>query len=288
MSKIALITGCSTGVGLHLAVILAGRGYRSYATMRDLAKKDALLQLADAAGVEIHLKQLDVSDSDSVNNCVEEVIAEAGAIDLLVNNAGAGFVRTTEQASEEEVRWVTDVNYLGVVRCCKAVLPHMRERRSGHIINVTSVGGLVGQPFNEFYCAAKFAVEGYTESLASYVQPKFNIKFTCVEPGGIATEFANNALAQFQSGGGMVDDEYKPLLEQYIAGAQARAQAGDSTVFQSGEQVAEVIADCADNPDPPVRIRSSQWAEQFCQLKTGLDPDGKKLQSLVIENVLGG
>ncbi|GJM14077.1 MAG: short-chain dehydrogenase/reductase [Pseudohongiella sp.] len=288
MGKVALVTGTSTGVGLHLAVLLAKQGYTTYATMRNLDKKEALLSLAEDASVEVLLKELDVQDSENIQRCVDEIIAEAGAIDLLVNNAGAGFVRTTEQATEEEIDWVLDVNYVGVIRCTKAVLGHMREKRSGHIINVTSVGGLVGQPFNEFYCGAKFAVEGYTESLASYVQPKFNVKFSCVEPGGIATEFATNALTQFQAGGGMTDDEYKPLLEQYIGAAQARAAQGDTGVFQSAEQVAQVIVDCANNPEPPIRVRTSDWAENFCALKTDLDPDGKKLQAYVLENVLGG
>lgn len=286
-TRTAIVTGTSTGVGLHTAILLAQRGYRTYASMRNLDKKEALLKLAEEKGVEVHVKQLDVQSTASVESCIAEIIAEAGAVDLLVNNAGAGFVRTTEQASEDEIDWVMDVNFRGVVRCTKAVLGHMRERRSGHIINVTSVGGLVGQPFNEFYCAAKFAVEGYSEALASYVQPKFGVTFTCVEPGGIATEFATSALAQFQQSGGMKDDEYRPILEQYIGAAQARAAQGDTGVFQTGEQVAEVIVACAENPDPPIRIRTSEWAEQFCQLKTGLDPDGRKLQAAVIKNILG-
>ena len=101
MAKVALITGTSTGVGLHLSVMLAKEGYTTYATMRNLDKKDALLKLASESGVEVLLKQLDVQDSANVQDCVDEIIAEAGGIDLLVNNAGAGFVRTTEQASEE-------------------------------------------------------------------------------------------------------------------------------------------------------------------------------------------
>ncbi|MSR11423.1 MAG: SDR family oxidoreductase [Gammaproteobacteria bacterium] len=288
MGKVALVTGTSTGVGLHLSVMLAQQGYTTYATMRNLSKQDALLKLAKEAGVKIKLKALDVQDSASVQNCVNEILAEAGGIDLLVNNAGAGFVRTTEQATEAEIQWVLDVNFMGVVRCTKAVIAHMREKRSGYIINVTSVGGLVGQPFNEFYCGAKFAVEGYTESLASYVQPKFGINFTCVEPGGITTEFANSVFSQLHSTGGMLEDEYKPILQQYIGAAQARRAAqGDAGVFQTAEQVAQVIVDCANNPQPPIRVRTSAWAENFCQLKTGLDPDGRKLQALVLKNVLG-
>jgi len=167
-----------------------------------------------------------VQDSKSINQCVADIIAQDGKIDVLVNNAGAGFVRSTEQATEDEIQWVIDVNLTGVIRCTKAVLPHMRKARSGRVVNVSSVGGLVGQPFNELYCAAKFAVEGYTESLACYVQPNFNIQFTSIEPGGIATEFANNVLGQFASTGGMLEDEYKPILETYIGGAQKRAASG--------------------------------------------------------------
>ena len=145
MSKVALITGTSTGVGLYLSVLLAKQGYTSYATMRNLEKADTLLQLAQDAGVEVKLKQLDVQDSVNVQTCVDEIIAEAGGIDLLVNNAGAGFVRTTEQATEEEIQWVLDVNYLGVIRCTKAVIAHMREKRSGHI-NQCDIGGRSSRP----------------------------------------------------------------------------------------------------------------------------------------------
>ncbi|POC77784.1 short-chain dehydrogenase/reductase, partial [Vibrio vulnificus] len=92
-------------------------------------------------------------------------------------------------------------NLMGVIRMTKAVLPYMRNQREGRIINISSVGGLVGQPFNEIYCATKFGVEGYTEAMASYVQPEFNIKFTLIEPGGIQSEFTNNVMAQLQSTG---------------------------------------------------------------------------------------
>jgi len=160
MKKVVLITGTSTGLGLATSILFAKKGFKVYATMRNLAKKDLLLEAAKNANVEVQIEQLDVTDMSSINTCVEKIIETEGQIDMLINNAGAGFVRTTEQATEEEILWVTDVNYHGVVRCTKAVIPYMRKARSGHIINITSVGGLVGQPFNELYCAAKFAVDG--------------------------------------------------------------------------------------------------------------------------------
>jgi len=233
------------------------------------------------------LKQLDVQDSASIQHCVSDIIAADGKLDVLVNNAGAGFIRSTEQASEEEIQWVIDVNLTGVIRCTKAVLPHMREARSGRIVNISSVGGLVGQPFNEIYCAAKFAVEGYTESLATYLQPNFNIHFTSIQPGGIATDFAKNVLQQFESSGGFKDDEYKPILQTYLGGAQKRATSGESvSSYQSSEEVALVIADCIAMGEPPIHMRTSEWAEDFTKFKTQSDPDGSLQQADVIERFL--
>ena len=286
MKKIALVTGASTGLGISIAVQLAKTGVKVYATMRNLDKRAALEKAASSAGVAVEIRPLDVQDTHSVNACVDAIIELEGRVDILVNNAGAGFVRTTEQATEEEIQWVLDVNFMGVVRCTKAVLPHMREARSGHIVNISSIGGLVGQPFNEIYCAAKFAVEGYTESLASYVQPSFNVNFTAVEPGGIATEFGASVMKQFESTGGMKDDDYKPILETYIGGARARAATASADVYQTANQVAEVVIACTENTDPPIRIRTSNWSNEFCDLKTQADPDGRKLQQDLIQKFL--
>jgi len=282
MTKVVLITGTSTGLGISIAVQLAQKGMKVYATMRNLDKKSALEEAAQNAGVSLEIKRLDVQDISTVEQCVAEIIEQEGQIDILINNAGAGFVRTTEQATEEEIQWVMDVNFMGVVRCTKAVIPHMRQAKSGHIINISSVGGLVGQPFNEIYCAAKFAVEGYTESMACYIQPYFNINFTIVEPAGIQTEFANNVFKQLQSTGGMKDDDYRPILDKYIGGARNRMDG----LYQTPDQVAEVVVDCIESPEPPIRTRTSKWSREFCDLKTQADPTGKLLQGVVIKTFL--
>jgi NAD(P)-dependent dehydrogenase (short-subunit alcohol dehydrogenase family) len=286
MHSVALITGTSTGLGEAIALKLAAQGTTTYATMRNTSKASDALKAAAAKG-NLHILTLDVQSTESVNAAVAQVIQQEGQLDILVNNAGAGFIRTTEQTTEEDVDWVMDVNFNGVVRTTKAVLPHMRKRRSGQIINITSVGGLIGQPFNEFYCAAKFAVEGYTEALASYVQPSFGIKFSLVEPGGIQSKFAENAFAQFQQGGGMADDEYKPILEAYIGGATARAERGESAAtYQTSDEVADVVLKVCNQKQPPLRIRTSTWAEKFTALKTQADPDGTKCRDMVIETFL--
>ncbi|MCJ7872285.1 SDR family NAD(P)-dependent oxidoreductase [Phaeobacter sp. J2-8] len=171
MTKVILITGTSTGLGIAIAVQAAMAGHIVYATMRNLDRKGTLLEAAQAAGVTLNLLQLDVEDTDTVTAAVDQVIAEQGRIDTLINNAGLGFARNVEQASEADIQRILDINFMGVVRTTKAVMPHMRKARAGHVINILSVGGLVGQPFNEIYCGAKFAVEGFTEFAGMLCHP---------------------------------------------------------------------------------------------------------------------
>jgi short-subunit dehydrogenase len=277
MKKNVLITGTSTGVGLESSILFAQNGYKVYATMRNIKKGLALQEKIKTENLDIEILPLDVTDAQTIADAVDTIIKKDGKIDLLINNAGAGFAKTTEQTSEEEMNWVTDVNYTGVVRCIKAVLPIMRKQRSGHIINITSVGGLVGQPFNEFYCAAKFAVEGYTESLASYVSDAFNIQFSLVEPGGISTEFIHSAISKTSVDGQLSKGEYLPLFERYMTGTAQRAEESKVPVYQTGLEVAQVILEVASKDTPPFRVRTSDWAENLCQLKTASDPDGTKL-----------
>ena len=284
MSKVILITGTSSGLGISIAVQAAKAGHSVYATMRNLTKRDALDAAAAEAGVTLKVMSLDVQDTASINTTLDRIMADEGRIDTLINNAGAGYVRTTEQATEDDINWVMDVNFMGVVRCTKAVIPHMRTARSGHVITISSVGGLVGQPFNEIYCAAKFAVEGYSEALACYVSPNFGINFTTVEPGGIQSEFAANVMKQVEETGGMLEDEYLPILQKYVGGAQTRADGSD--IYQTADQVAEVVMFCVEAAEPPIRTRTSEWGEAFTKLKTGADPDGKKQQAAVIAQFL--
>ena len=283
MPKVILITGTSTGLGVATAVQAAQAGHTVYATMRNTQKRGTLDAAAQVAGVSLNVLQLDVQDADSVNAAVDTVIAEQGHIDVLINNAGMGYVRSLEQAEETDIQKILDINYTGVTRCIKAVMPHMRKARAGHVINISSVGGLVGQPFNEIYCGAKFAVEGLTEAMASYITPAFGIHFTAVEPGGIASEFANTVLEQVEQTGGMLEDEYLPILQKYIAGSQNRQETG---IYQTADEVAAIVMKVMGSEHPPVRTRTSEWSEDFSKLKTGLDPDGLRQQSLVAEQFL--
>ncbi len=286
MKKNILITGTSTGVGFESAILFAKNGYKVYASMRNLDKATALKEKIKEYNLSIELLHLDVTNIASIKSAVNSIIEKEGKIDILVNNAGAGFAKTTEQASEEEIRWVTEVNYHGVVFCTQAVLPYMRKQKSGRIINISSVGGLVGQPFNELYCGAKFAVEGFIEGLSTTVGNAFNIKITNIEPGGIATEFMTSAIGKTAVNGKFATGEYAPIFERYMAGNQKRAQEGKEQVYQTGLEVAEVIFKVAQNENPPLRIRTSKWAEDFCKLKTQADPDGTKLVKQITDSFL--
>ncbi len=286
MKKNVLITGTSTGVGFESAILFAKNGFKVYASMRNTSKSDSLKEIIRKENLDIEVLQLDVTDIKSINSAVKTIIEKDNRIDILVNNAGAGFAKATEQSSEEEIRWVTEVNYHGVVFCTQAVLSYMRNQKSGRIISITSVGGLVGQPFNELYCGAKFAVEGFMEGLATYVSDAFNIKISNIEPGGIATEFMTSAISKTAVDGKFASGEYEPIFERYMAGNQKRANESKELVYQTGAEVAEVVLKVALNEYPPFRIRTSKWAEDFCELKTKADPDGTKQLNQLKEQFL--
>jgi short-subunit dehydrogenase len=286
MSKIILITGASTGIGLETAIQLAEQGHKVYATMRNLAKSTLLKESAEKRKVNLSILQLDVLDDQSIANCISEIIKNNGRIDVLINNAGAGFIRTMEQASMDEIKHVMEVNFYGPIRCSKAVLPIMRKQKSGHIINISSVGGLVGQPVNEIYCAAKFALEGLTESLATYLEPYFGIHISLIEPGGVITEFGNNLSNYFNSTGGILNDDYKPLMENYMGYRASFTDELKEKAFQKPAQIAEVIIKCMNDSHPKVRYMSSDGVAAFTKVKTSLDPDGEILKTQVRKGVL--
>ena len=287
MKKTVLITGTSSGLGLETALLFAKQGFEVYASMRNLDKSKTLLQKAEAEDIKIHSLKMDVCDVESIHTGIEHVLKESGRIDILINNAGAGFAKPTEHASDDEMKWVLDTNLLSVMRTTKAVLPHMREQKSGHIINISSVGGLVGQPFNELYCAAKFGVEGFTEALTTYLTAHFGIHFTAVEPGGISTEFTNSAMQKTMGTEGLPQDGYLPIVQKYMGTRQARVEKGETQSFQTAEQVAQVVLQVAEDENPPIRIRTSDWAEELCHFKTDADPDGKIQNDKVIHQFLG-
>lgn len=264
MSDVAVVTGASTGIGMHAAIALALEGNTVVATMRDPTRDERLQALAAQAGVELDVRALDVTDEAACRDVVAAVIADHGRVDVLLNNAGRGSVGTAEQLSEETIRDQLEVNYLGPVRLTRLVLPGMRSAGRGRILTVTSVGGAVGQPFADAYCGAKFAVEGFMQSLA-VVALRFGVRVSVVEPAAVASEFVANVVRPDDSG------PYAELLDAYIArtgGAYAAAQ--------SGESAGRAIADAVMASDYRFRWQTSPSAEQFVSLSLA-DVDGSRV-----------
>jgi NAD(P)-dependent dehydrogenase (short-subunit alcohol dehydrogenase family) len=188
----ALITGCSSGFGLLTALHLARRGHRVVATMRDPARDAGLARTTRAEGLPLAILPLDVCDGAQVTTTVTRAEAEHGPLDVLVNNAGIELRSSIEDADEADIRRQFDTNVFGTVRMIQAVLPRMRERRAGTIVNVSSIAGLVSRPYGGYYAASKHALEAISEALHYEVAP-FGIRVVLVEPGQYGTRLLANA-----------------------------------------------------------------------------------------------
>jgi NAD(P)-dependent dehydrogenase (short-subunit alcohol dehydrogenase family) len=186
------ITGCSTGFGRELAQQVLARGWRVVATARDKARITGLVEGAEDRALVL---DLDVTRAEQIRAAVDAATTRFGTIDVLVNNAGYGYQASVEEGEEAEIRAQFDANVFGLFALTRAVLPGMRERRKGHIINITSVAGLVGFPGSGYYAASKHAVEGWSDALATETAP-LGIKVTCVEPGPFRTDWAGRSLKQ--------------------------------------------------------------------------------------------
>ena len=181
-----LITGTSSGIGFHTAVVLGKAGHTVYATMRNLERGAALRELVEREHLPISIVKMDVDSTDSVNAATSAVRAEIGCIDVLVNNAGIERTGSIEGLSFEDFKATMETNYFGPLRTIRAWLPDMRQRRSGCIINVTSVAGRIACSPLTPYCASKFALEALSEALAQEVRP-FNVRVAVVQPGIVDT-----------------------------------------------------------------------------------------------------
>ncbi|MEU1430696.1 SDR family oxidoreductase [Nocardia sp. NPDC005746] len=247
--KVVLITGTSTGIGLAVAAAAVRAGYKTVATLRNPDKAGP----ARDTGADV--RQLDVTDSASIANCVAGVVADYGRLDAVVNNAGISVLGTVEHLPMADIRRSMEVNYFGVVEVTKAVMPHLRASK-GRLVTVTSVGGAVGQPFNEAYCAAKFAVEGFMQSLEP-VAATVGVGVSVIEPGAVTTEFVTNARVDIPAA---IDaaGPYAPALQAYIN----RTRGAYSTA-QTAAQVADVVMSALTAYPVVFRWQTSDYARSF-------------------------
>lgn len=188
--KTVLITGSSRGIGLETALAFGREGYQVFATLRNPERATGLKQIIEEESLPVSIHAMDVNSDESVRSCIREIIQKFGTIDVLVNNAGLGINGSIEELPMSEFKAVMETNYFGVIRCIKNVLPEMRKKKSGCIINVSSVSGrLASSPLGP-YSASKFALEAMSETLAQEVKP-FNIRVRIVQPGIIDTDMAH-------------------------------------------------------------------------------------------------
>ena len=230
-SRVVLITGASSGLGRAAAEHLAGLGHRVFGASRNPTRD----------GLPYEPVALDVTDDDSVARGVAAVIEAAGRLDVLCNNAGVGIAASIEDTTMEEARWLMETNFFGALRMCQAVLPIMRAQGSGRIVNTSSIGGLMGLPFQGLYSASKFAIEGLTEALRMEVAP-FGIHVVLLEPGDFNTPFTGNrrettadgaspyaqararalAVIEADEGKGLAPEAIGPVLARIIASPAPR------------------------------------------------------------------
>ena len=236
------ITGCSTGFGKELAKLVLARGWKAVVTARN---PDQLKDLVRGNEETVLALRLDVTDESQIADAVRQAEEKFGRIDVLVNNAGYGYLAAIEEGEDDQVRAMFETNFFGLVATTKAVLPGMRKRKSGHIVNVSSIGGLVSFGATGYYHATKYAVEGLSESLAIEVVP-LGIKVTIVEPGPFRTDWAGRSLL-----------ESKTVIADYDSTAgERRRQSQKGSGKQVGDPIrgAQAIIDAVTSANPPLRL----------------------------------
>ena len=189
MTKVALVTGSSSGIGYETALLLARNGFDTFATMRNMNKSKEITEVSKRENLPLRVMQLDVNDDRSVADAIKNILNEKKSIEVVVNNAGYGLMGSVEDSSLDEIKAQFETNFFGAIRVIKEVIPIMRKQRTGTIVNVSSVAGRIGFPMGSAYVSSKFALEGLSESM-SYELKQFGIKIVLIEPGVINTNFA--------------------------------------------------------------------------------------------------
>jgi NAD(P)-dependent dehydrogenase (short-subunit alcohol dehydrogenase family) len=254
-SDVWFITGCSTGFGRELAKLVLDRGYRAVITARDPGKIQDLI--AGHKGRALALK-LDVTDKAEVAAAVRQAEAVFGSIDVLVNNAGFGYVGALEESEESEVRAMVETNFFGLARMIHEVLPGMRRRRRGSIVNISSIGGLVGFPGTGYYCATKFAVEGLSESLSKEVAP-LGIKVLVVEPGPFRTDWAGRSLKK--------STQQIPEYAETAGAFRERIEGGSGKQVGDPVRAGEAIIKALESDNMPLRLVLGAIALERARIK---------------------
>ncbi|MCB0699471.1 MAG: oxidoreductase [Chitinophagales bacterium] len=255
MKKIILVTGASSGMGKDFALQLVKEGHTVYGAARRIEKMD---DIAAAGG---HTIAMDITNEENVQTCVDKIKSEQGRIDVLINNAGFGLYGAVEDVTMEEARYQFDVNLFGLAGLTQKVIPHMRKRHSGTIINISSMGGKMYTPLGAWYHATKHALEGWSDALRLELQ-QFGINVVIVEPGAITTEW-----------GGIMS---KPMLERSIGGAYENMakQIADRTdeMYEKGEGspvsvITDLVSKAVNSTRPKTRYAGGKYAKPMMWIR---------------------
>jgi NAD(P)-dependent dehydrogenase (short-subunit alcohol dehydrogenase family) len=252
--KAIFITGASSGLGRATAKLFASKGWKVIASMRDPKKEK---ELGDISGIQ--LMSLDVTDPDQIESVAEQVVG-SGGVDVVFNNAGYGLAGALEGLTDDQIVRLVNTNMLGTIRTTKAFIPHFREKRAGLFINTTSLGGLVSFPFNSIYHATKWAIEGWSESLAFELN-QLGIGIKTIEPGGIRTDFFTRSLDTGRH------PAYDALVNKFMGMITDPKQ---MATYSTPEQIAEVVYEAATDGKDQLRYVAGADAKEIYVMRMQL------------------
>jgi NAD(P)-dependent dehydrogenase (short-subunit alcohol dehydrogenase family) len=262
---VAVVTGSSSGIGLATSIALARNSYLTYATMRNLAKRDSIQSIADKQHLRIRVVQLDVTDENSIKSAIQSILSEAGRIDLLVNNAGYVLTGAFEDIGINEIKALYETNVFGVIRVTQAVLPIMRKQGSGRIINISSGAGRIGYPGGSAYVSSKFALEGLSESMAFEVE-QFGIKTVLVEPGFVRTKIGENMAISKKTQD--PNSPYSQMMQMMSSNQERMLENGSDA-----DLVASVVAEAATSKEPNLRYLAGKDVQQMMAAKKSMSDE---------------
>jgi len=265
MQKTIFITGASAGLGKSTAKLFQSKGWKVIATMRKPENETELTKLEN-----VTVLKLDITDNAQIEDTAQKVIQQY-TVDVVLNNAGYGLIGVLEALTDEQITRQLDTNLLGVIRVTKAFIPHFREKKNGIFINVTSMFGLIGYPSCSVYSATKFAIDGFSESLA-YDLDQFGIKVKTIAPGGIQTDFAGRSLDGGQH------EAYQKLMNKVSEGYSAESISN----YATPESIANVIYDAATDNKNQLRYIAGQDAISLYteREKIGAEAQYQKIQKM--------
>jgi short-subunit dehydrogenase len=274
--QVALITGCSSGIGYETALMLARNGFQTFATMRNTKKSDSLEEIIKKERLDLNIRELDLNDDTSIENTINCIKREANRIDVLINNAGYGLVGFFEDLTLDEIRNQFETNFFGVLNITKKIIPIMRLQKSGTIINVSSGAGQVGFPGISAYVSTKFAIEGFSESLMYELFP-YGIKVVIIEPGVIKTNFFRNCIVSEHSM--KKSSPYSRSLDKFQKNVELMQEHATSPI-----DVAKVIIQVLGNNEPKQRYIVGNDVAMILEAKKNLsDIEFKKM---MIQNII--